>query len=430
MAHSTVEEIVARIPAVLEWADIENSMLDLVRKNNSRGVIRLLKKILYPDPFNQAIRLDEKQKQFAFLIKKHIINRLDEKNQKKYFIKRNINANTISCDRHLLPSPHSIVSYAKHLKFLLEKTSDIIINQKQKKFLSSLSKKIPNIYLTDMTILESRLDDTDTVDLSIAIPRNQLLQTPTGKNKKSWENVKMLADNCNASNQNQLTHFPEFLEFDVNGTENDIQPNVFLTLNPILSKPQNFTHFIDVIKNKIDFKMTTKALAIIEKCLRFLPEENSLTHIGYMLARNNVAYKVVIFNFSIANIISYLRAIDWAVDYELLQKCLDLIPAADYSIALSLDIEHESPGKLGLELSLTRTNKNGFKPLLTTLVKIGACTHEKMQALLDLEFLYWGENLEFYTAHIIHIKINLHADKLSAKAYFSYLISAAFQRKI
>lgn len=426
-----MQEIFDHFTPVITLEDIQKSLDALMLDQQNIGlVIRWIKKIIYPDPFHPIQPKTHQQKVFFALLKQHI-HEINAKNthcaaQKLTFTKHSINKITLHDETHLLPDP-SLLSYSEHLDFCL-KNINPLISPKQKYHLLALSKKIPAIYSTETTILEFRLDNAESVDLSIAIPRKMLWSLLEQSHKKSLDAIHRLLKRCAEINKKELLVFPEFFEFDVNGTVNDIQPNIFLTFHPMLSHSAHPHNFMTLLQKIFCPQIDEGTLSFFKRCLTHLPSGHHITHVGHMLARNEVVYKIVIFNFSILKIIDFLTAIAWQGDYEAIRQLLKRLPADQYKIALSLDIMQGNNSKLGLEISPTPHNKERFKPLFNTLVDMNLCSTDKATSLLHAEWLYFDKYFKFYTAHLIHVKISLQDNTLSAKAYLSYLTSAAWSR--
>ncbi len=174
-----------------------------------------------------------------------------------------------------------------------------------------------------------------------------------------------------------------------------------------------------------------------EQCLALLndvlPEQASISYAGAFPGRPARAMRLILRGIPMTNIVAFLQRLRWPGRGDLVEAVLARLQALPSHASVAIDMAPEGVGpRLGLEISVPRREtpaksvtwlKSGpadWDPLLAQMERAGWCRPDKGQALrasLGQQQLWSADGL-YHAGHgLNHIKVLIHREQISAKAY-------------
>jgi len=312
--------------------------------------------------------------------------------------------------------------------------------------------------ITSFFGFETRLKNNDaTSDYLFAISSKKgereallsYLESHDFENETEWNNVKNFTQSWTDPKSILYDKIPGlWLEFDTsNNSINSYIPNIFLQVKPLrMDTDENIQTCKCLTNNALPLIIGRKISKIEEEkffdCIKKLPKNASLIHVGTMLSRNNSGLRLVFKKIAVEQIKPYLDSIGWVDENNELDSILDELKRYASRIVLHIGIqENEVNKKIGIECSFSTDRYNeetGWENFLEYLVEKELCLTEKKSALLnflgvEMENHSYDFNLEEFdrsvmlpdnnfssalVRYISHVKISYEPNKpLEAKAY-------------
>ncbi len=374
--------------------DFKEIIINLIKKNDDiYKIAKILIKIIYSDLSKIESQDDYKFITFSDKLKKYYNNVFQEKrfevsNFKNFNQKKFNSLNNKDIKSRFLKLPHKIHTFEIYVKIFLDIISPMLINAKQKYLLYKLIKQVPNDFTTSRLLFEFRLYDSELVDISMVMPGYAYFGYTSNSYPRKWNSISKLIKLSNHLNKTRVTIHVEGLEFDVNGTEKDITPSIFISFHHCF--PNRINDLINILSKKLSIKISEKNSELIKNIIN-LSFEKSLCQIGlgYMCSRNQDTFKLMIKDFPYQLIVPFLNELNWKSDTNLLKNFLYKLSEFPYHLNLSVDV---SNGKIndfiGIEIKLDTSKTHNFKEIFSLLIHEEICKPRKYITCSILKLFY------------------------------------------
>lgn len=218
-----------------------------------------------------------------------------------------------------------------------------------------------------------------------------------------------------------------------------------------LSNNKSIADAIEIVKSSLeqikDARLPERWEQRLNGCLRALPVDSRLSHIGLMISRNCESLRVNLQDMAPDFIVGYLRKCGWEGRSNELETYINDFFAPTARVTLCLDIDEQINPRIGIEC-FNADPPESNRPLrffLARLVDYGLCTPQKRDALLAWPGLITPSDVVEWPDHLIseailhpdrqfsalkrklsHVKLVVDSTKrdhdiLSAKAYFGFM---------
>ena len=278
------------------------------------------------------------------------------------------------------------VSMEDYLRVVIPHLASTLVTPECLFNIQALAQNLPPL---SVGAFECRLEEEQSrVDFSVSLPFITLEVSEVFLTHPVWQNIQNFCLDLNDSGS-ELRRIinRSWLEFDL------IEPLPF-TLIPCFGFSLNAQTFNDEQLWKIAIESLLKLLnysqselikAKLNQCLKYLPNNARIAHVGGMLSRPEKAIRIVVTGIEPQRLSDYLRQIGWKDSMNTLPKLIHKLSYYVDSIGLALDVEDTvSPG-IGLECSFDNPSLNYSNWQLfieNYLIKEGLCTPAKGNALL------------------------------------------------
>ncbi|ACK64384.1 hypothetical protein PCC8801_0284 [Rippkaea orientalis PCC 8801] len=337
------------------------------------------------------------------------------------------------------------VSIADYLKVVTADMSLALVSANALSKIETLAKNLPPLAIA---AFECRLQpDNSRVDFSVSLPFMTINPPTLWLSHPVWQSIQKLSQEWVVSSYDLRGIIDRnWLEFDLTDSCGSILvPCLAFSLNQTtFNDPQlwrKVTQFLFNIQNHSHPQPLQKKL---NHCLKCLPENARISHIGAMLSRPTKPIRLVVTGIAPKEITNYLNQVGWTDNNQELSLLIETLATAVDSISLAFDVEEEIAPTIGLECYFNRSafNEKEWKSFLDNyLIPYDLCTRQKRSALLEwigisdrfthpqlwphnltfLDFLLGNRYHVFFNRTINHIKLVYQpGEPLLAKAYLFF----------
>lgn len=262
---------------------------------------------------------------------------------------------------------------------------------------------------------------------------------------RHWKRIRKLGENW-VSSSSLLNKIVDsiWMEFDVALSRSRPPiPGIFLSISKGLAITESSRS--KVRTTLLCHKIILKALKVLNDeyvlsdstrtaldCVKCIPSEGWISHIGVMNSRPDRGIKLCINNLNETQIIEVLNAIGWSGPIRKLQKTLaQLMQVANY-LVLQIDIQKKVNSRIGIECYLDTKVYNPLKvsswqPFCDFLVANNLCTRDEYTALLSFNGYFYRQFtnhlwISVVSRFIRHFKLIFDTlGSIEAKVYFGFV---------